>query len=496
MKKINFRILFYGLLAFCFALVFARHIFNLSIFHIIFTTVIILAILLTCIKYNCIRRFVFLILIFIIGTGYYFAGESLFIQKEYKDSVLIKGRASAVSTYTGYSLIILDDVEINGENKNFNIQVSASGIDIKCGNVIIFESKLKTIDLFEGNAFNSFCYKNNIMYKTSLTNNNYFINEGYLNFNEQIRNNFNDFVSKNFSEDVAPIISSVIIGDKSNLKYEINQAFSLSGLGHLLAISGLHVGFIVALLNFVLEKLKINKKVNIVILFILIILYCYICNFAPSVVRASLMSIIFMLANLIYRKYDKLNCISFVAWLILFVKPLYIFDASFVLSFSCVFCIFVFRDLIRKLFKKLKFKKLASPLSLICSVQIGLIPVMSLFYSNFNLLSVITNFICVPLFEVVFILTFVLIPLVMILPFLSFILNAIEFLYFTLTTIAGFVSSLTLFNIKLIKSKDIFCVGYYASAFVCSKYVNITKKEKIYLATSIICFSILCSVWL
>ncbi|MBO5884901.1 MAG: ComEC/Rec2 family competence protein, partial [Clostridia bacterium] len=388
MKKINFRTIFYGLISFCFALIFAKQIFSLSVFHIIFAVGVCGTVLYLCIKYNCIKRFVFLGLIFVIGIGYYFLGYYSFALQEYSGKVLLQGRASVVTMHTGYSSIILEDIKIDGKNKSFNIQASYSGtLDFGQGDIIIFETTLTKVKLFENGGFNSYYYKNNTPYKTTIKHNDYIVKDGYISFDESIRNKFNNFVEENFSQDVAPIVSSVIIGDKTALDKDIKTAFGSSGLGHLLVISGLHIGFIVLLINFILDKVKANKKVSFIVLFLLLMFYCYICNFSPSVTRACLMSIVFMLAQLVYHRYDKLNCLSLCAWIILFAKPLYIFDAGFLLSFVSVFCIFTLTKPIKNLFKKFKFKKLASPLAVIFSVQLGLIPIMSLYYNNFNLFS-------------------------------------------------------------------------------------------------------------
>lgn len=495
MRKLNFRVLFYSLMAFCFAMIFARHIFSLSVFHIIFVAGVVGTVLYVCIKYKCIKRFVLLLLIFVIGLGYYSLGFYSFASKDYSAKVLLQGRVSSITTYTGYSSIILDDIKINSVDKTFNVQTTTSvSVDFKQGDILVLETNLTKVDLFDQNGFNSYFYKNNIQYKTSLNSGDYIINSGYTKLDENFVNSFNYFVNQHFSEDIAAIISSVIVGDKSTLDSQIKQSFSMSGLGHLLAISGLHIGFIVSIINIILEKAKVNKKVGFVIMFILLFFYCYICGFSPSVSRACLMSIIFMLARLIYYKYDRLNCLSFCAWIILFIKPLYIFDAGFLLSFVSVFCIFTLTDVFNKLFSKIKYKKLSNTLAVIFSVQVGLIPIMSLFYNNFNLFSYLTNFICVPLFEIIFILTFIFIPLCMLFPFLIFTLKFVELLYFVLTTIAGFMASISWANISLIKSKEVFCVGFYSGVFICSKYISIKPKQKLITTTAILMFSVLCSL--
>ena len=161
----------------------------------------------------------------------------------------------------------------------------------------------------------------------------------------------------NFSKETAGLVKTIFVGDKSMLDEEIKNTFSNVGIAHLLAISGLHISIIVAILSLILDKLKAKRVVKLVVMFVLLLLYCYVCNFSPSVVRASLMSLMFLFSGVMGEKYDKVNAMSFSAILILIVKPLYIFDAGFLLTYFCVFSIFTLYKPFVKLLKKLKIKK-------------------------------------------------------------------------------------------------------------------------------------------
>ncbi len=496
MRKINFRVIFFGVASFILALVFARHIFALSVFHIIFALLSLACVLVLCIKFKCIKRFVIIICFFVFGVGYYALGYYTFMGEDYKDSVVITARVQQIIEHSTYTTCVLDDVQVNGKDKPFCITASIDTYqDFSMGNIITFEGKLTKVDLFKDNKFNSYYYKNGTNYKTTISDI-LTVKDGYLHVNEKVSNFFGDFVDKNFDPKIGGIVKSVVFGDKSTLDDDVKNSFSSSGIAHLLAISGLHISIIISMINFILKKFKLKQIYNFIILLVVLSLYCYLCNFAPSVVRASLMSLVFLFASLSGRKYDRLNSLAICAFLILLFKPLYIFDAGFLLSFGCVFCIFVLSSLVRDFLKFLKIGyKLCDSLAIILGVQIGLIPLVSLFYTKMNVLSIICNLICVPLFEIAFILTFIFSIICLILPFTTFILKGVEFLYWAICGFASIFTDATFAYITMPKTQVIYVTGFYSSCFVASKFVQMQKIQKLYAIFGIIFVSVLCSIF-
>lgn len=497
MKRIiNFRIIFYGAIAFMLALVFARYIFELSIPHILYILSIIGTVLVLCVKFKCIKRFVYLLCVFILGIGYYALGLVVFVGKDYPNNVNICARVKQVNNYSTFSYYILDNVKINGNSKPFSISASLYYEEnLEQGDIITFVGKLTKVDLFKDGNFNSYYYKNDTPYKTTIKE---ILSKttGNLTLAEKVRNSYGEFVDKNFDEKIGGIVKSVVFGDKSTLDSEIRTSFSSSGIAHLLAISGLHISIIVAMINFILKKFKLKSIYNFFILLCLLSFYCYLCDFAPSVMRASVMSLVYIFSGVIYQKYDRLTSISLSASIILMFRPLYIFDVGFLLSFGCVFCIFILSSLLKDVLYKTKLnKKLCDNLSIIISVQLGLLPLISLFYSTTNILSVFCNLICVPLFEIAFILTFLFSFVCIILPFLGFCLRCVEFLYWLIVNISTCFSSATFAYITLPKTNAIFVSGFYSSCFVYSKFVNLTKINKLKIITVILLISFIFSIF-
>jgi len=141
---------------------------------------------------------------------------------------------------------------------------------------------------------------------------------------------------------------SVITGVRE-LKWEVKEAFYRTGTGHILAISGLHVGIIFLALVMLLRFLVPGVYVPVVASAVVWI-YAYLVGFLPSVVRAATLLTFFALANLLSRPVKPLNVLALSLLLSLMVKPLWVFSPSLWLSYSAVAGLFVLRGKVGALF--------------------------------------------------------------------------------------------------------------------------------------------------
>ena len=466
---------------FVLAIVLSRQIFSLSIVHIVFATMVILTILALCIKYKSAKRFVALLVAFLVGLGYYFVGLATFNQQTYTGEVLVSARVK--SSYSGgdYYSYILDDVKINLKPKSCCISLTVYGDDVlQRGDLISFEGKVKNVDLFFGGKFNSYYYRNNIAYKTTVKFNDITSSSGYTKLNENIIKSFNDYLNKYMDKDIAGLVTTVLFGDKTELNPAVDYAYSTSGMSHLLAVSGMHIMLLVSIISFLLSKIKIKRWIKFVVLAIILLFFTYLCDFAPSIVRAFIMGLIFSFATVVGKKYDRLNSMALCAILILLFRPFDVFDAGFVLSFMCVFCIFTLQKPTKRAFTKIGCNdKIADSLAVLFAVQIGLLPVLTIYSQTFNIFSLAINFVCVPLFEAVFVITLAVVPICVILPFMGFVLQYLGFVYFAVTILASFIGSLAWANLPLAKLNDILIFCTYASIFILSGYINLPKHKKV-----------------
>lgn len=200
----------------------------------------------------------------------------------------------------------------------------------------------------------------------------------------------------NMDENVAPIAFGMLFGDKSGMEEDVVTSFSHSGLSHVLAVSGLHVGFIISLFSFVLALLVKNKRISMVIMGIVIVIYAYLCGFSASIVRASVMAIISMFAKFRGAQYDGINSLSFSAIINFLINPLCIFSLSFLLSYSVVFSIFALSPSLKCILEKRLPKQMASSLALSLSAWIGGLALLLLYMKEFSFYSIIVNMLMVP----------------------------------------------------------------------------------------------------
>ena len=181
-------------------------------------------------------------------------------------------------------------------------------------------------------------------------------------------------------------VTGMIMGDQSLLPDESLQAFRISGVSHVLSVSGLHIGFISAMLLYVIRKPKRWWQILLVLLSLW--LYCAMVGLPASAVRACCMSTLALLAQVRGERYDLLTALAVSALVILFVAPAQLFAAGFLLSFGAMLGI---AALCGPLEKGLHFlpQWLRASLSLSLSAQMGVWPIGSYLFGTVQILSLI-----------------------------------------------------------------------------------------------------------
>ncbi len=500
MKKIiNFRPLFYCFIALLGSILFAKYIFLSNYLIITIFCVILITTLCSCILQNKIKTFLIIFFFIVLGIGLYTLEMSAFTntQNVQYDS-FVSGRVSENSSrYGTRQYIILENVKINNKSLPYNVYLTLYGSPyLSTGHEIEFKADIYRITaLTEDQKIQSTFYKYNCYsaaYKNSdseitITN----FSPNIINkFQMQVKNN----LLKNMSEDHAHIAYAMIFGDKSEIDYQTKYDYRTSGISHILAISGLHVGILVSFLTFILKKLKVKNIITLIIISFILLLYCYICSFSPSIVRATIMSICLLLASSFGKRYDSLSSIGLAGLIILLTKPLYAFDVGFQLSFGCVIGIAIFYkdiyNLIRKPIKKIRIPKfLASPLSISISTQLLILPILINTFDGISFLSIFINLLVIPIFTVAFILVFISLPLLFISNFFGNLLWFSGLILEFINICAKFVSSLTWSIIPQFKFAFAVFIVFFCFMFVCSKLFLVKNKSKIIILISLVSVS-------
>lgn len=213
-----------------------------------------------------------------------------------------------------------------------------------------------------------------------------------------VREKMTEIISENVDPDNRGILAAMIAGDKSLLDSYQQDLFNNSGTSHILAVSGLHVGILLLFLTFFLKRLRLPRPVIKILSILSLLAFMFVMNFAVSVVRAVIMSILLIISQLFFEENDPLSSLSIAAVIIIAVNPFAIYDASFLLSFGAMLGISLFYKPIEHSFGDSipKFAKANFALSISSSIII--FPVLVYFFNRFSLISPFTNIIIIPIF--------------------------------------------------------------------------------------------------
>jgi len=209
------------------------------------------------------------------------------------------------------------------------------------------------------------------------------------------RETIQDYMLNTYSKDTAAWIVALILGDDSLLEERTIDLFRDWGISHLLAISGLHVGLIVALIYFILIKTGImtKEKAQWFMLFFLPI-YALLAGGEPSVWRASIMVFLFIVFSKLKLKLSVSDVVSIVFLLLIFFDGYIIYHIGFQFSFIVTFSLILSRDWLIQ--TSSRFFQLIN-ISFVS--QMVILPFQFIYFSMVQPLSILLNVIVVPYFS-------------------------------------------------------------------------------------------------
>lgn len=488
-KLIHFRPIFCVFISMLFGIVASRRLFIGETIYIITVVISFVVLGLACIFYRKWIPFVLCLVFFFVGCGMFYAGEAVFKGKEYVGVQVVVGRVTDKNSDSNfYSNVVLDDCKINGESaKGINLSIyKDDDLKLKNGDIITFNSYVENVQQFTLGSFNLFYVRNNTPYKIEIKSSQITVKDGYQKLDEKIRNSIRNVLTNNMDEKVANLAFAMLTGDRNNLDDQIQKDFSGAGIFHILAVSGLHISILMGALSWILKKLKVNKYANLSIIFCILIFYCYICGFTPSVIRASVMAMTFLIAGLAGKEYDQLNAWSVAGILLLIINPLNGLDLGFLMSFGSVLTIFLLYKPIKKVLLKVFPKYFADAFALSISASLGIVPFTIMLNKSFNFLSVFVNIIVLPFFEIVYIILFAFIILSAI-PYVGVILKVPELGIKGIDCAVNFYANTSL-NVK-VERIDIFLSAiFFVGLYTLSYFLMVSRKIRA------LCFAVMACI--
>ncbi len=207
------------------------------------------------------------------------------------------------------------------------------------------------------------------------------------------------------------LMTGMLFGDKSAMSDTTKTALYRTGIGHVLAVSGLHLDFLALLTAGFLKRLKADRRLSFVILAVLAVLFVICVGETVSVKRACIMILLSQSAGLFFRRADALNSIGIAMFLLALENPFVIHSAAFWLSFSGAYGIAVFAPYMTKhLPARNWLQKQGKNAIAMCCVFLAVLPASMLYFREVSLISPISNLLIVPLCMAVLLLEILVLP--------------------------------------------------------------------------------------
>ena len=210
-----------------------------------------------------------------------------------------------------------------------------------------------------------------------------------------------------FEGDGLAVLSALTVGDKTELSDSVRESYSVAGASHVLALSGLHIGLLYALLFFILSPVakrgNAGRCLRAVFLLILLWAFAFFTGLSPSVVRSACMFSIWAVADIFNRQALSLNTLAATAWVMLLCNPVWLFDVGFQLSFLAVASILLtYKPIYRLLPVKSRIGRYFWGLmSVSIAAQLGTAPLVMFYFSRFSTHFLFTNLVVIPLVTII-----------------------------------------------------------------------------------------------
>ncbi len=213
-----------------------------------------------------------------------------------------------------------------------------------------------------------------------------------------------DCIQNCFPSDTAPFAKALLLGDTAELSYETDTALKISGIRHVVAVSGLHVSALFGVIYFLFRR----KRVLVFLVAVpSLLFFAAVTGFSPSVMRAVLMSVLMALGLAVKTEYDGLTSLSFAALVMLLLNPFVISSVSFQLSVASVAGILTLApplySRIVSAFSNVKSKSrkgkvlswFAGAVSVSGGAQLFSVPISAYYFKSVSLIGIVSNLLLV-----------------------------------------------------------------------------------------------------
>ncbi|TDW49807.1 competence protein ComEC [Flavobacterium sp. 270] len=270
----------------------------------------------------------------------------------------------------------------------------------------------------------------------------------------------------NFNKAEMNVALALILGQQQEISSDIIQDYQYSGATHVLSVSGLHVGFIMLFIAFILKPIPNTRRgsaIKLAAILFSLIAFAIISGLSPSVLRSVVMFSFVAIGNHLRRSGNIYHTLLVSILLILIFEPYFLFDVGFQLSYLALFFIIWLQPLLKKIWspKNKIIVYIWDTLTVSFAAQIGTLPLCLYYFHQFPGLFFITNIIILP------VLSFIMIAGIIVMLFAVYssppllLIQIFEKSIFLLNQMIHFVASFESFVIRDISFNSYYLLGFY-----------------------------------
>lgn len=214
-------------------------------------------------------------------------------------------------------------------------------------------------------------------------------------------------ITEDYSIDLEHFLRATILGEGYLLMDSIKEMFRYTGTAHILVISGLHIGVIILGMDSLFLKLNLKKQIRYIL--ILCILTVYVCAIgkSPSVFRAYIMAVIYLLGNILYEKVNSGKSLILAFGISLLVYPAWIYSISFWMSYVAVFSIiFIYKKIPKLKNRSVFIEKVLNVVVMTFVIQIFMTPIFYMFFKTVPIFSIFSNILIIPIASIFIVTSF------------------------------------------------------------------------------------------
>ena len=216
---------------------------------------------------------------------------------------------------------------------------------------------------------------------------------------EQVRNKYEEYMAQAMPKQDAAAIFAMLFGGYQGIRPELLEAFTVTGIVHILSVSGSHITLMAGTANIVGRFLHMSPRATAALATGVILFYSLLAGAIPPVIRSALMGILTLLALTASRERDAQHILGLVALGLLLYSPLWLFDISFQLSFGATAGLLYLAPPLREILRNKLPVFVADSLAVTIGAQLSVLPIIAWYFNVLSLSSLLANLVIAPIVE-------------------------------------------------------------------------------------------------